>query len=425
MHDTLLLDPVRILHGPDRDEQQGAVFLEDGILRGFDEGARSLAAAQGVTATAAQNKLIAPCLVDPHSVLEAPVSGRAETLQSLTQCATAGGYGCIGLLPRSGSWRDRPERLAGLDRDEPSQLTIDLWGSFSIDGRGEHLSCHGDLLEHGTIGLADDDAMVPLALLERGLLLGEMASAPVLLAPRDPDLQADGLAREGVETLRAGWAPDPNSSELLPLTQLLALQRQHPERNLRLMNVSTAAAIAQLRNEKQPPMATISWWHLLADSGGMQIGDPGWRVRPSIGSPADRAALQQALREGLITAVAVHAVPLDEEDMLLPVDQRPPGLSGHHLVLPLLWDALIREAGWSVPQLWQALSFGPSSLLNKPAEQLSAESRRWLLFDPDHSWTVDRHDPAAPLAANLPCLGRELNGRVVACGLNRSTNRFD
>ena len=42
MHDTLLLDPVRILHGPDRDEQQGAVFLEDGILRGFDEGARSL-----------------------------------------------------------------------------------------------------------------------------------------------------------------------------------------------------------------------------------------------------------------------------------------------------------------------------------------------------------------------------------------------
>ena len=97
--------------------------------------------------------------------MEAPVSGRAETLETLTQCATAGGYGCIGLLPRSGSWRDRPERLAGLERVEPSQLTIHLWGSFSIDGKGEHLSRHGDLLEHGAIGLADDDAMVPLALL--------------------------------------------------------------------------------------------------------------------------------------------------------------------------------------------------------------------------------------------------------------------
>ena len=420
MQNTLLLDPVRILHGPDQDEQQGAVFIENGLLRGFDQTARSLAARQGLTPTDAGNKLIAPCLVDPHSVLEDPVNGRAETLQSLARCATAGGYGSVALLPRSRTWRDRPERLALREPDEPSRLTIHLWGSFSTAGQGEHLSCHGDLLDHGAIGLADDDAMVPQALLERGLLLAEMQSAPVLLAPRDPDLQADGLAREGVETLRAGWAPDPTSSELLPLTQLLALQRQHPQRNLRLMNLSTAEAVSQLRSEASPPMASVSWWHLIADSGSMQNDDPGWCVRPSIGSPADRLALQQAVQDGLITAVAVHAVPLDEEDMLLPADQRPTGLSGHHLVLPLLWKALIRESGWTVPQLWQALSFGPSSLLNQPSEQLSIDSDRWLIFDPEHRWSVSRNDSAAPLAANIPWAGREIKGRVLACGLSRS-----
>ena len=423
MQNTLLLDPVRILHGPGQDEQQGAVFIENGVLRGFDETARSLAASQGLTPTDAGDKLIAPCLVDPHSVLEDPVNGRAETLQSLVRCATAGGYGSVALLPRSRTWRDRPERLALPEPDQPSRLTIHLWGGFSTGGQGDHLSCHGDLLDHGAIGLADDDAMVPQALLERGLLLAEMQSAPVLLAPRDPDLQADGLAREGVETLRAGWAPDPASSELLPLTQLLALQRQHPQRNLRLMNISTAEAVSQLRGEARPPMASVSWWHLIADSGSMQNDDPGWCVRPSIGSPADRLALQQAVLDGLITAVAVHAVPLDEEDMLLPADQRPPGLSGHHLVLPLLWQALVRESGWSVPQLWQALSFGPSSLLNKPAEQLSVDSDRWLIFDPEHRWTVSRSDSAAPLAANIPCAGREITGRVLACGLSRSEVR--
>ena len=159
-----------------------------------------------------------------------------------------------------------------LTADDPSL------GRLQHGRPGEHLSCHGDLLDHGAIGLADDDAMVPQALLERGLLLAEMQSAPVLLAPRDPDLQADGLAREGVETLRAGWAPDPASSELLPLTQLLALQRQHPQRNLRLMNVSTAEAESQLRSEARPPMARVSWWHLIADSGSMQNDDPGWCV---------------------------------------------------------------------------------------------------------------------------------------------------
>merc|ERR1711991_646589 len=96
----------------------------------------------------------------------------------------------------------------------------------------------------------------------------------------------------------------------------------------------------------------------------------------------DRSRLRSALRDGLIQAVAVHAVPLDQEDMLLPIEQRPPGLSGHHLVLPALWDALVRNGGFSLEQLWQGLSFGPSALIDQPPEELAVGSRRWLLFDP-------------------------------------------
>ena len=41
-----------------------------------------------------------------------------------------------------------------------------------------------------------------------------------------------------------------------------------------------------------------------------------------------------------------------------------------------------------------------------------------LLFDPDQRWTISSNTPGAPRAANIPWLGRELQGRVVACGLN-------
>ena len=74
--------------------------------------------------------------------------------------------------------------------------------------------------------------------------------------------------------------------------------------------------------------------------------DPGWRVCPSLGGPEDRDQLIQAVRRRTITAVAGHAVPLDAEDMLLPGD-RPAGLSGHHLVLPALWNALVRSGRWT------------------------------------------------------------------------------
>ena len=420
MPDSLLLDPVRILQGPGHNERRGAALIEDGVLQGFDQDARDRARQIGVVTTEASNQLIAPCLVDPHSVLENPVDGRAETLQSLKQSASAGGYGSIALLPRSPTWRDRPARLQELLQPwDPADVQINAWGSFSRDGQGNDLAPHADLIDHGAIGIADDDVMLSSTLLERGLLLGEVGAAPVLLAPRDPDLQGDGMARACVETLRAGWVPDPLSSECLPVSLLLALQRRHPQRHLILMNLSTAEAVEQLRREQTtPPAATVSWWHLLADSAALNIDDPGWRVRPSLGTSTDRLALQQAVADGLLS-VAVHAVPLDEEDILLPPDQRPPGLSGHHLVLSALWDALIHRGSWSVAQLWNALSFGPSTLLNLKPEQLEPGSPRWLLFDPECLWTVNQQSAQGKRPANVPLVGRQLQGKVVSCGLNR------
>ena len=185
------------------------------------------------------------------------------------------------------------------------------------------------------------------------------------------------------------------------------------------MNISTAAAVDLLGQADPQLKASVCWWHLLVDGSSLSSTDPGCRVRPSLGGAADRLRLRSALQSGLIQAVAVHAVPLDEEDMLLPADQRPPGLSGHHLVLPALWSALVDQGDLSIESLWELLSFGPSAFLDQPAESLLIGSRRWLLFDPEISWTVSRNDPAAPGAANLPWLGRTLQGRVVACGLSR------
>jgi dihydroorotase len=420
MDNTLLLDPVRVLRGIGQAVEQSAVLMEAGVLTALGDDARQKGMALGLPPTQAPEQLVAPCLVDPHSVLETPFSGDHETIESLRRCAAAAGYGQVALLPRGRTWRDQPERLQGFSKDPRTGVQLHLWGGFSHGGQSERLAPHGDLLEHGAIGLADDDALISPQLLEQGLVLGEMGSCPVLIAPRDPGLQGAGMVREGVETLRAGWPPDPLSSELVPISQLLALHQRHPDRQLRLMNLSTAAAVEQLVVfADNPPLSSVNWWHLLADRNGLAADDPGWRVCPSLGGAKDRERLIEAVLSRTITAISVHAVSLDDEDMLLPPDQRPPGLCGHHLVLPTLWDALVRQRNASVESLWQALSFGPSALIDQPPEELRLGSRRWLLFDPNQPWIVRRDDPQAPRGANMPFLGQELQGRVIACGLNR------
>ncbi len=416
MTNSLLLDPTRILHGSNQSVTNDAALIINGQIKAFGEEARASAKKIGLEPQAAKKKLLAPCLVDPHSVLEDPINNRVETIDSLRKTAAASGYGQVALLPRSPSWRDRPERLQGF-KDIKSDVAIHLWGSFSKNGQGSDLSPHSDLIKHGAIGLAEDDLMLPLVLLQRGLLLGEMGGAPILVAPRDGEIQGNGIVREGVATLRAGWPPDPVASETLPLQQIIELQRQYPERNIRLMNLATAESVKLLTTCKTKPMASVCWWHLVADNNQLSPSEPGWRVTPSLGSSEDREALIDAFQKNVLTAVAVHAIPIDEEEMQLPIDKRQAGLVGHELVLPSLWQTLISESKWSIEQLWNALSFGPSKMLNLPEERLAINSRRWILFDPEKKWTANRQLLKFGNAANQPWLQKEITGKVVSCGL--------
>ncbi len=410
---ALLLRDVQLLQGPDQPLMRSDVLLEQGVISAFGASAREGAARLGLAPCSAGSWLLAPALVDPHSVLEEPEDGPAETLESLVRSASAAGYGTVALLPRARNWRDRPECLR-LGVEAPFELR--LWGGFSLGGRGEDLSAHADLLAAGALGLAEEGELPPLPLLERGLSIGECADRPVLLAPRNASLDHGGFVREGVEALRAGWPLDPPLSETIPLQNLLALAASLPQVNLRLANLSTAAGVKLLRAADPAPMATVCWWHLVADSGSLDPVAEGWRLVPSLGTPGDRRALVKALADGVITAVAVHHQPLDAEEQLLPLDQRRPGLAGHRFVLPLLWHHLVREQGWSPEALWHALCWGPARLLDLEEPVLQCGSRRWLLFDPDMEW-IPTADGYASKAANQPLGGEVLRGRVLATGL--------
>ena len=411
----LWLQQLSVLQGPDQaaDVDQ-ALLAADGTLQALGPAAAEQAMAAGLSPQARPGWWLAPTLVDPHSVLEDPLLGRAERLDTLAAAAANGGYGQVALLPWGEIHRDHPAQL-GLHWPEPQCLH--LWGSLSLGDQNSDLAPHAELLAAGATGLAAGAELPPLSLLQQSLELGEARERPLLLAARQRNLANNGLVRAGIEALRAGWPVDPQVSETLPLAALIELQQQHPQQQLVVMNLSTAAAVDALAQAKAPPQATVHWWHLLQDSSTLSPTARGWRLEPPLGAPADRQALQQALVSGLISAVAVHHQALDAEEQLLPIDQRRVGLAGHGAVLPLLWQELVGCQGWTAAQLWQALCWGPCTLLGLPAEVLTPGSRRWLLFDPAARWSWPLPQPGS-LAANQPLGGGDaIAGRIRASGL--------
>ena len=416
MHNNYLFKNIQILENSKSSLKKKTVLIQDGVIKAFGEEALQNAELLGIKSQEAKNMILAPCLVDPHSFLESPFNGKEENIYTLIEKATFAGYGQLGILPRGVLWRDQIDSIVALKTIQ-SEVSIHLWGGFSLCAKGVSLSNHTELLQNGAIGLSDDDFIPPIELLKQGFLLGEMKNYPVLLAPRDKSLQAGGMSRQSVDTLRAGWPPDPVESEILPLVQLLELHKQHPEVALRLMNISTAKGVSILKNEPSRPMSTISWWHIVKDNSSLSPFDIGWSVTPSLGSPRDRASLIQGLEDNVLTAISVHSTPRDDSEINLPANRRKKGISCYNIVLPLLWDQLVRKSGWSVEKLWEKLSFGPSKFLNQDEEKLILNSNRWLLFDPDKEWFQFNEGKHLTAATNQPNKDKKIFGKVIDCGL--------
>ena len=416
MTKSYFLENIQLLEGSKSTLRRENVLIKDGLIKSFGKKALQNAKLLKVKPQNATNLLLAPCLVDPHSFLESPFSGKEENIYSLIKKATSAGYGQLGILPRSNPWRDQIESIISL-RTIKSEVLIHLWGGFSLRGEGSDLSRHADLLQNGAIGLADDDFTPPMEILKQGFLLGEMKNSPILVAPRDKHLQAGGMSRQCVNTLRAGWPLDPIESEILPLIQLLELHKQYPNISLRLMNISTAHGVSILKNAYSKPMSTVLWWHIVNDNSNLSPFDIGWSVTPSLGSPKDRASLIKGLEDNVLSAISVHSTPIDDSETKQAANKRKKGISGYNLVLPLLWDQLIRKSGWKVEKLWGKISFGPSQLLNQAEEKISLNSNRWLLFDPEKEWVQSNEKKDLTTATNQPIKSQRICGKVIDCGL--------
>ena len=132
------LQQVLLLSGPGQDPAPADVLLQDGVIAAIGPEAADRARALGLEPLQAAGWLLAPALVDPHSLLEDPHTGVAETQASLERSAIAAGYGTVALLPQARHWRDSPATLSLPHK--ASGLRLLLWGSLSRGGAGQELA---------------------------------------------------------------------------------------------------------------------------------------------------------------------------------------------------------------------------------------------------------------------------------------------
>ncbi|MBD2040367.1 dihydroorotase [Microcoleus sp. FACHB-672] len=413
-----LLQQVRVLDPLTNTDQIADVLIADGVIQQIAP--QILDLPETTQVRNCQGLVVGPGLVDLYSHSGEPGFEERETLESLMKAASVGGFTRVAILPDTKPPVDNPAGLAFLQRntkvrENPQFPTLYFWGALTTGIQGQQMTELAELAAAGVVGFADGHPIQNLALLRRLLEYLQPLGKPVAIWPCDRHLAGSGVMREGPDSIRFGLAGNPAISETAALAALLELVEAIGTA-VHIMRVSTARSVQLIQDAKTrglPVTASTPWTHSILDTSSLSSYNPSLHIDPPLGNPADRTALEQAAREGVIDAIAVDHTPYSYEEKTVAFGESPAGTIGLELALPLLWHTLVANGTWTALELWRALSTQPALCLQqKPATLAAGQPAEIILFDPQQTWTLDVHTLHSR-STNTPWLGRQLSGRVL------------
>ena len=426
----LLIRNGRILD-PGRDvDLTGDVFIVDGKIAAFGPDL----AANGAEVIDATSLIVCPGFVDIHTHLRDPGQEYKESIQTGTQAAAHGGFTTVCCMPNTDPPIDTRATVEYVLRTaSAADARVLPIGCVSQGRAGRELAELADLADAGCVAFSDDGS--PIAdggLLRHALEYARISGRPIIDHCEDPSVSAGGVMHEGWVSTRLGLRGQPAAAEESSVARDIAIAAQTGA-PLHIAHVSTRAAIEQIRAAKQrglPITAEVTPHHLTLthdvvafSANGSGPGealryDTNAKVNPPLRSQDDVDACVEALRDGVIDAIATDHAPHADYEKACEFDEAAFGISGLETAFALCMT-LVQSGRLDLPTLVSKLTAGPVRALglerSVPGLGSLAEGAPGdvVLLDPDAEWTVEP-ERFASKGRNTPLAGRTLTGKVVA-----------
>jgi dihydroorotase len=361
---------------------------------------------------------IAPGLVDIHVHLREPGQSHKETLQTGGAAAVAGGFTSVCCMPNTDPPLDSPtlvrEILARAERESPCKVYV--VAALTLGMRGETPCDYHALKQAGAVACSDDAFPVQSAEVMRRAMLGCAAyGLPVVTHCEDKTLSEGASMHAGAVSAQLGLQGAPSSAETVQIARN-ALLAQETGCHLHIQHLSTAMGVELVRFFKAQGVritTEVSPHHLLLTDEACAEFDTEAKMNPPLRSEADRLALAQGVRQGVIDCIATDHAPHAPFEKAQPFPAAPFGIVGLETALGciLLWNSQLSQPLTPL-QIVNLLSTAPARLMGLPAGTLSiAAPADVVVIDPNRRWTVDPTRLRSK-SKNTPFKGWELLGKA-------------
>lgn len=397
------------------------VLIEDGVIRGVGA---NLDAAETYDAT---GLIVAPGFIDMHVHLREPGFEHAETIESGSRAAAAGGFTSICPMPNTSPVNDNATVTSYIIEKARRHAIVNVWpiGAITKGSKGEELASIGSMKEAGAVAISDDGRPVMNArVMRRAMEFARSFGLTVIDHCEDLHLSAGGDMHEGLASVRLGLRGIPRASEDVMVARDILLAELTGAR-YHVAHISSHHSVEMVAFAKARGLsvtAEATPHHLALADADMQPYDSNYKMKPPLRSKCDVNAVVAGVVSGAIDAIATDHAPHAGSEKMQEFEKCPFGILGLETAIGISLEQLAHPGKIPLMRFVELFTTAPARILNLNRGTLSQGAPADVtIFSLDREWTYDvnksfsksRNSPFDQHAFKGGPVATFVNGRMV------------
>src|ERR1700674_631321 len=411
----LLIKNGRMIDPASRHDGVADVWIEDGVIKGVGAGLPTA----GSDVFDATGLIVAPGFIDMHVHLREPGFEHAETIESGSRAAAAGGFTSICPMPNTAPVNDSPTVTTYIIEKARRHAVVNVFpiGAITRGSQGEELAAIGSMRQAGAVAISDDGRPVMNAqLMRRAMEFARSFKMPVINHCEDLHLSAGGDMHEGLESVRLGLRGIPGASEDVMVARDILLAELTGAR-FHVAHISSRHSVEMVAFAKARGLAVtaeVTPHHLTLADSDMPPYDSNYKMKPPLRSGCDVSSVVQGVVSGAIDAIATDHAPHPGSEKMQEFEQCPFGILGLETALGVALEALVHTGKIDLPRLVELFTANPARILGINRGTLAAGTPADVtIFSIERAWTYDVNKSFSR-SRNSPFDGRTFRGGPVA-----------
>jgi dihydroorotase len=415
----LVIKNGRVIDPATQTDRVADVLIVDGRIAGVAPNLSSPKAA----VFDATGLIVAPGFIDMHVHLREPGFEHAETIESGSRAAAAGGFTSVCCMPNTKPVNDSAMVTRYIVEQARRGAVVNVFpiGAITKGSAGEELSAIGAMKAAGAVAISDDGMPVMNArVMRRAMEFARSYDIPVIQHCEDLNLSAGGDMHEGAQSVRWGLRGIPAASEDVMVARDLLLAELTGAR-YHVAHLSTRHAVAMVEHARLvglPVTCEATPHHFALCDAEMLAYDSNYKMKPPLRGDGDRAAIVEGIARGAVTAIATDHAPHPGSEKMQEFERCPFGIIGLETALALSLEELVHPGKITLCRMIELFTTGPDSVLRLDRGTLSTGAPGDVtVFSTDLEWTYDVNQSASR-SRNSPFNGKTFRGGPVATIVN-------